>query len=121
MIEESGILWLLFGSTEGFFVNDPFPKSHLEILESSDLLDVVGELGNAEQSAVDSRVLNDLGMVLLVELLEGPEDGHLCPLQLAQLLDLVPQGLSRTFHEHPGEDARLTLAAEVSQEAMGIK
>jgi len=86
-----------------------------------DILNVVGELRDAEQGAVHAGVLEFLGKVALVELLEGSEYRQPRPFQLVQLLDLLPQGVAGLVQKGLCEQALLLLAEELGQEAMGVK
>lgn len=84
------------------------------------ILDIMSQLGNAQQGPIDSRVLQALGMISLVEVLDAEELGKLGSFHPRQALDLLPQGVPDLLEERVGQNASLRLAEELGQEAMGI-
>ena len=86
-----------------------------------DLLYVMGYLGDAEQSTVDSWVLDTLRVILLVELIECPECRYIGTLKLGKPVNLFSQCMGCTLEEGFGQDARASMATELCDERMGIQ
>lgn len=80
----------------------------------------MSQLGDAQQCSVDSRMLQALGVVSLIEVLYGKELGQLRSFYPRQALDLLPQSVPDLLEERIGQNASFGLAEELGQEAMGI-
>ena len=81
----------------------------------------MGYLGDAEQCAVDSGVLDALSVVLLVELVERPEFGDSGTLELGESVNLLSQCMRRTLEEGLGQDAGVAQTTELREKRMGIQ
>lgn len=84
------------------------------------VLDIMSQLGDAQQGSVDPRVLQALCMISLVEVLDGEKLGQFGPLHPWQTLDLLPQSVPDLLEERVGQNASFGLAEELGQEAMGV-
>lgn len=85
------------------------------------ILNVVCELGDAEEGAIEAGMPDATGVVLFVELLQGAEDGKFGPLQHSEAVDLFPQSLAGLLEERLCQDARVSVAVEVREEGIGVE
>lgn len=85
------------------------------------LLDVVSNLCDGKECAVDTRVPDLLAVVPLVQLLQGAECRYPRSFQSVQLVDFFSQGMADLFEKGRGEQALVLLAEKLGQEAMCLK